>query len=383
LALPTLSKHVEEFKLQPVAPMISKLVEAPPESSIWKLVGQFKEKGVYEIFLAEGARCNMISERSLLHSTNLETAKPTALMSYVPSLPKEALVLDAARLMSDYRIRSAPVSDGHKILGQVDCTTLLRGLSGKIGNELRISSLATINPVTIEAENSGAKARELMVRKRIDHLPVVKNKREVGMLTSSQLVQRMAPTERVGSKSMKPQLKSTLDFPVKEVMDDNPLTYPPEARAEQALESILKAGKSCVTVVQWEELQGITTQRDFMALLTEKETEPEVPVFIVGLPDDPFESETTKTKFKRAVNQLHLVYPDIIEARSVIKTKTKAGNERGRYEVSVQIRTPGNSYTYSEEGWELAGIYDLITDRLKRLMTKKQKPHKKHEREGR
>ncbi|HUK27316.1 MAG TPA: CBS domain-containing protein [Candidatus Acidoferrales bacterium] len=383
MSLTTLPKYVEEFKLQPIAPMISKLIEVPPESSLWKIVGQFKEKGVYEIFFAEGARCSMISERSLLRSANLETVKPSALTSYVPPLPKEALVADAARLMSDHRIRSAPVSDGHKILGQVDCTTLLRGLSGKIGSELRISSLATINPVTIEAEGSGAKARELMVRKRIDHLPVVQNKREVGVLTSSQLVSRIAPIERVGSKSMKPQLKGALDFPVKEVMDDNPLTYPPEARAEQALESLLKADKTCVTVLQWEELQGITTQRDFMALLTEKETEPEVPVFIVGLPDDPFESETTKTKFKRAINQLHLVYPDIIEARSVIKTKAKAGNERARYEVNVQIRTPGNSYTYSEEGWELAGIYDLITDRLKRLMTNKQKPHKKHEREGR
>ena len=383
MSLTTLPKHVEELKLQPIASMISKLVEAPPESSLWKIAGQFKERGVYEIFFVERTRCSMISERSLLRTTNLETAKPSTLMSFVPPLPKEALIVDAARLMTDYRIRSVPVSDGHKIVGQVDCTSLLRGLSGKIGGELKISSIATINPVTIEADATGAKARELMVRKRIDHLPVIENKREVGVLTSSHLVSRIAPTERMGSKSMKPQVKSSLDFPVKEVMDQNPLTYPPETSVEQALDFLLKGGKSCVTVVQWEELQGIATQRDFMTLLTEKEQEPEVPVFIVGLPDDPFESEATKTKFKRAVKQLHLVYPDIIEARSVIKSKLKAGKGRGRYEVNVQIRTPGNSYTYSEEGWDLAAIYDLITDRLKRLMTNKQKPHKKHEREGR
>jgi CBS domain-containing protein/ribosome-associated translation inhibitor RaiA len=363
--------------------MISELVDAPAEESVWKIVDLFKERGVYEVFFPEGTRCEMISERKLLRTTNLDATKPAALMSYVPALPKEAQVGDAARLMADYRIRSAPVSDGHKIVGKLDCTTLLRGLGGKIGSELRIASLSTIDPTTIEADASGAKARDLMVRKRIDHLPVVENKREIGMLTSSHLVSSLVPLERVGSKSKRPQVKSSLDFPVKEVMDQNPLTYPPEASVEQALDALLKAGKSCIMVLQWEELQGIATQRDFMALLAEKEPEPEVPAFIVGLPEDPFESEATKAKFKRAVNQLHRAYPDIIEARSVIKSKVKTGKERGRYEVSVHIRTSGDSYSYSEEGWELAAIYDIITNRLKRLMTHKQKPHKKHEREGR
>ena len=383
MALTTLPKHVEEFKLQPIDSMISDLVDAPAEESLGKIVDLFKERGVYEVLFPEGTRCGMISERKLLRTTNLEAAKPVSLMSYVPALPKEAHVGDAARLMADYRIRSAPVSDGHKIIGKIDCTTLLRGLGGKIGSEPRIASLATINPTTIEADASGAKARDLMVRKRIDHLPVVENKREIGMLTSSHLVSSLVPLERVGSKSMRPQVKSGLDFPVKEVMDQNPLTYPPEASVEQALDALLKAGKTCIMVLQWEELQGIATQRDFMALLAEKEPEPDVPAFIVGLPEDPFESEATKAKFKRAVNQLHRVYPDIIEARSVIKSKVKAGNERARYEVSVHIRTSGDSYSYSEEGWELAAIYDVITNRLKRLMTHKQKTHKKHEREGR
>ena len=111
-----------------------------------------------------------------------------------------------------------------------------------------------------------------------------------------------------------------------------------------------------------------------MTLLAEVEPAPEFPVFIVGLPEDPFEAEATKAKFKRVVNQLYRVFPDILEARSVIKSKFKAGRDRGRYEVTVQIRTPVDSFSYSDEGWELAAVYDLITDRLKRLMTHKQKP---------
>jgi ribosome-associated translation inhibitor RaiA len=79
---------------------------------------------------------------------------------------------------------------------------------------------------------------------------------------------------------------------------------------------------------------------------------------------------------------LHRVFPDILEARSVIKLKHKARTERGRYEVTVQIRTPTETFSYSEEGWDLPLVYDLITDRLKRLMTKKQKPRRPRERES-
>jgi ribosome-associated translation inhibitor RaiA len=145
---------------------------------------------------------------------------------------------------------------------------------------------------------------------------------------------------------------------------------------------MLKSAKTYILVNQWEELQAIATQRDFMSLLVEAEPEPEVPIFMVGLPEDPFEAEATKAKFKRTINQLHRHFPDILEARSVVKSKfTKPGKERGRYEVTVHIKTPKNSYSYSEGGWELPVIYDMITDRLKRLLTQKQKRRRTRERE--
>lgn len=324
----------------------------------------------------------MISARDVLKTTNLEATKPSSLMTYVPTPTKNATVGEVARLMADYRVRAVPISDGRKIIGQVNCTSLLHKLKGKIGGDLRIGTIATKDPITVENEATIAKARDLMARKRIDHLPVTRNGRLAGILTSSQIVSRLSPPERVGSKSMRPEIRHSFDFPVGEVMEPNPLTCSPETTAEQALDSILNGAKTCILVTQWEELQAIATHRDFMTLLAESEPETEVPIFMVGLPDDPFEAEATKTKFKRTVNQLHRIFPDILEARSVIKAKfTKPGKERGRYEVTVHIRTSRNSYSYSEGGWELPVIYDVITDRLKRLLTQKQKRRKVRERE--
>ena len=382
MSVTNLPKYVEELKGRPLGPFISSLVESSADSSLAKVVGLLRERGVYEVFVPEGTRCGMVCVRDVLKTTNIETTKPGAVMSYVPSLGRDALVSEAARLMADYRVRAVPISDGRKIVGQVNCASILLELKGKIGGDLRITSLATKNPITVDDTASVGKARELMVRKRIDHLPVTKGGRVAGILTSIQIVTSMAPPERVGSKSMKPEIRRNLEFLVGDAMERDPLSCSPETGAEQALDMMLKSTRTYVLVTQWEELQGIATQRDFMTLLAEAEPEPELPVFMVGLPEDPFEAEATKAKFKRTINQLHRRFPDILEARSVIKSKfTKPGKERGRYEVTVHIKTPRNSYSYSEGGWELPVIYDLLTDRLKRLLTQKQERRRMRERE--
>lgn len=382
MSLASLPKYVEELRNQPVDAFLSSLVESPADS-LPKIIGLLRERGIYEVFLPEGTRCGMISARDVLKTTNVEATKPSAIMSYVPILNKESLVGEAARLMADYRIRAVPISDGRKMVGQVNCITILDRLKGKIGGELRITSLATKSPITIEKETSIAKARDLMIRKRIDHLPVAGNRRLEGIITSTDIVSHIAPSERVGSKSMQPETRRAFDFPVGDAMESNPLTCQADTSAERALDLILSGARTYILVTQWEELQGIATHRDFMTLLAGTEPESELPIFMVGLPEDPFEAEATKAKFKRTINQLHRVFPDIIEARSVIKSKSAMpGKERRRYEVNVQIRTTKDLHTYSEEGWELPAIYDIITDRLKRLLTQKQKPRRSREREA-
>ena len=382
MSVTSLPKYVEELKARPLDPLVSSLVDSSADSNLAKIVGLLRERGVYEVFVPEATRCGMICARDILKTTNIETTKTSAVMSYIPSLERNASVSEAARLMADYRVRAVPISEGRKIIGQVNSGSILLELKGKLGGDLRIASLATKAPITVDDTAPVGKARELMVRKRIDHLPVTTRGRIAGTITSFQIVTSMAPPERVGSKAMKPETRRILEYLVGDAMERDPLTCSPETSAEQALDMMLKSQRTCILVTQWEELQGIATQRDFMTLLAEAEPEPEVPLFMVGLPEDPFEAEATKAKFKRTISQLHRSFPDILEARSVIKSKfTKPGRERGRYEVTVHIKTPRNVYSYSEGGYELPVIYDLITDRLKRLLTQKQKRRRMREKE--
>ena len=367
----------ETARTSKIDSLVSELIEAPPDSNLSKMISIMAQKRVHEVLIPDKNRCEMITLTDTLRA-GVET-KLGAVMVHVPVLSMETTVGEAARIMTDYRIGMVPVSDGHKIIGQVNGLSMLRLLKGKLA-DIRISSLARESPVTLNAADSAATARELMARKRIDHIPVKEGDKLVGLVTSAQIIALLPARERIGTNS--PEARPGLDFPVKDIMDHDPVTCSPQTAAGDALDKMLTLDKTCVLVAQWEELQGIATQTDFITLLAEPEEKSEVPIYIVGLPEDPFEAEITKQKFKRTINQLHKVLPQILEARSVIKSTTSIpGKERRRYEVTVHVKTPKSSYSYAASGWQLAEVYDIITDRLKRLLSQKERRRTQYVRE--
>ncbi|MGA2784075.1 MAG: CBS domain-containing protein [Candidatus Bathyarchaeia archaeon] len=370
------SNQLEIIKHGKIEPLISDLIVPPSEGNLRKFLSLMTEKRIQEVLLPEHHQCSMISMTEILRCGNIEKIKPTTIMVHVPVLTLDATISQAARIMADYKIKVIPISDARKIIGQVNSSSMLRLLQGNLGN-LKVSSLATQNPITIAANGFVATARELMVRKRIDHLPVKERDKLIGILTSAQIISVMSPRGRLSTNSTKTDSHSNLDFPVRNIMDTELLTFTPQASAQEVLNQMLKSEKTSALITQWEELQAIATQRDYISLLTEPEIDPGVPLYMVGLPDDPFEAEAAKQKFKRTINQLHKISPEIIEARSVIKAKsTIPGKERRRYEVTVHIKTPKNTYSYAASGWELAQVYDTITDRLKRLLSQKEHQRK-------
>ena len=372
-------RTLETIRASKINSLVTDLIELVLESNLSKVRSVMAEKRVHEILIPDKNRCGMITLTDTLR-VSTET-KPETLVTHIPVMTMETTVGEAARIMTDYKIGTVPVSDGRKITDQVTSLSLLHTLKGSLP-ESRISSIAKESPVTMNADDSAAAARELFSRKRINHIPVKQRDKLVGLVTSTQIIAVLPARERVGTKSRSPETRSGLDFPVKDIMDPDPLTFPPQTSADESLSRMLSLDKRCILVAQWDELQGIATHGDFIALLAEPEEKPEVPIYIVGLPDDPFEAEIAKQKFKRTINQLHKVLPQILEARSVIKSTTSTpGKERRRYEVTVHIKTPTNSYSYASSGWQLAEIYDTIIDRLKRLLSQKERRRNQYVRE--
>jgi ribosome-associated translation inhibitor RaiA len=93
------------------------------------------------------------------------------------------------------------------------------------------------------------------------------------------------------------------------------------------------------------------------------------PVHIVGLEGDDVESSLAKTKFQRSIESLSHVYPEIGEARAIVKTFSNE-KERKHFEVHVLIRMPKHQVEFREEGWSIEEVFENIGLKIKRLMTK-------------
>jgi len=366
---------MESIGFLTVKDLLTQPVTVSPTESVSRAIGLLRGSNAYEVFLAERNEFKgLVTVRDILKVSNITSARISSLMSRVPQLSGDDTVSKAARIMTDHRIRAIPVLDKGRIIGQLTATSICEHMSQRGKMNLTAAGIMTPNPTSLREDELVSKARTVMIQKNIDHLPVVGHSRIAGMLTSDAIVFRLTPPERIARESIVAEERRRLDVKVSGLMATDPLLSTPDADVSQVIEQMRRRRTTYSLVALWDELQGIITYRDCVKLLAEpaKET---LPISVVGLPEDPFEAEAARAKFERVVKRLTKSLPDLLEARSVIKTFEKAGH-RSRYEVEVELITSRKRTFYSLSGRSLPEMYDELSGRMKRLTTKKPKPRK-------
>jgi CBS domain-containing protein len=97
----------------------------------------------------------------------------------------ETTVFDALVMMSDKNVGALVVTSGEEVTGIFSERDYARNveLKGKAARELRVQDIMTSNPVTVGPEHSIEECMEIMNNHHIRHLPVLENRRLVGMIT--------------------------------------------------------------------------------------------------------------------------------------------------------------------------------------------------------
>jgi CBS domain-containing protein len=348
----------------------SELIAVPPSAPLTKVIGVLREKNVYEVFIAERSEIGMVTVRDVLRAKNIHSRKASSVAIMTPKLSCADRVVRAAKLMTDYRVRALPIVNNDRIIGEITALSICKALhsTGKV--DLTIDKVMTSHPVTLIADDPLAKAKAIMNRRNIDHLPIRENGKVVGMLTSIRLLDSMVPPERSSLSSRTPETLRVDQILVRSLME-RPLMCDVREDAHSVLGRLIDEGRTYALVGFAEELQGIVTYRDFVRMLVRRKRAG-IPVYLVGLPESPFEADAARTKFTRAINFLRKSFPEILEARSILKTTSPTGKKgRKHYEVKAFVYTPRRTFVYSRSGWDLASIFDVISDGLKKAMSKR------------
>ena len=124
--------------------------------------------------------------RSVQH---LLEEKPQQILSIGP----DASVLDALKLMAERDVGALVVLDGEKLVGIFSERDYARKiiLFGKSSKDTPVSAIMTQKVVCVRPEQTAEECMALMTQKRVRHLPVLSEKKVVGIISIGDVVRAM------------------------------------------------------------------------------------------------------------------------------------------------------------------------------------------------
>ena len=110
--------------------------------------------------------------------------------SDVISIPRDASVADAVRLLASKRIGALPVMDGGSVAGIFSERDVIYRLAeeGDACLSREVGEVMTSPAITVERSTSVDQALALMTKRRIRHLPVVDGETMCGFISIGDLV---------------------------------------------------------------------------------------------------------------------------------------------------------------------------------------------------
>ncbi len=378
-----MTAKMTDIASRPLEGILSEPIIVEGEDPVSEIIGKLVSRQINEVFVQDGSRVGVITLRSILRAGEISNRKASTLAVTPPLTTPNDPISKAARIMSNMRLRSLPIFDSNgKLKGSASASVLLQQLLRSNSVSRVMSDIMTPKPVTADFSESLDKARSIMIERDFDHLPVTRNGQLSGLITSLDIITVLGATERRGRASKLPDPDSKGSVQVGGVLRTPPIVSQPLDSSLAILKKVLDQDRTCTIVMVNGRVEGIVTLRDYVKLLAVEPESTSPPVYVIGLPEQDFESSQAEEKFRRAVESLSHVYTGIDEARAIVKTRSP-DKARRRFEVRVMIRAPGEQFDFTEEGWSVADVFEKVGEKMRRLITKPKDSPSHHRRPSR
>ena len=364
--------QIKDVREQKESKLVSPTTSIEPTFSDSKTIGMMVKDDSYDVFCINGKDVMTASARDLLASRDLQNMRVLPLLHRIQPITKDTTVEKAATIMSHYRMRAVPIVEDREIIGAVQGKDIVKLLNQQNLRWVPSSNILTPNPITITNTESLAEARRIITSKRIDHLPVIHGGKISHVLTSMHLLQLVKPEERIGRGLRGLNIEKRFSSQIGNIGTSRVPNCLTSASLNTVMDSMLKTEASCCLLTLWDILHGIITYKDLLGIL-ESRIPSEVPLFIVGLPQNLDNSQIIKEKFDKIIRNLRKVYPEVEEAKATIKTIHNPTSNRQHFEVTVRVFTPYTTHNYTEQGWDLSKIFDILGSKVTRNLTRRSK----------
>jgi CBS domain-containing protein len=335
---------------------------------ISKLIGSLKTSKGYEAFVDENDKTSIVSFREMLDVENALNTQISNIMLAVPRLNEGDSVLYAARLMFENKLRSLPVFSQGRFEGKMTSLALIKRMQELKMLNGSVRKLMTADPICLVDTDEIGKARSLMLRRRIDQLPILRNAKLDGVITSeavvfSYLTQSPDRDSKGGSEGGRFTNRASSLAAVETTVNDVGDT------ASNVALNMLKKSTNYSVLTENGAVVGIVTVRDLLKVLPIQENLEAIPASIVGLPENPLEAELVTSKFRATVKLLQAMDPTLTEARAIIKNKSVSSNT-ALHQVQVFVDALEWHENYETSGYDLSKIFAEIDAWVRRIAGK-------------
>ncbi|MCZ6760570.1 MAG: CBS domain-containing protein [Gemmatimonadetes bacterium] len=142
---------------------------------------------------------------------------------------------------------------------------------------MTVEQYMTPNPITVQPETSLRKALELLQARQIRHLPVVRGKRLVGIITDRDLRQ-LLPSPLATPEELERFGSDGTRVKVRDVMNRRILSVTPDTRIHRAARLMVEHRIGCLPVLRGSTLVGIITTIDLLRTIAGEDRSHPVPL---------------------------------------------------------------------------------------------------------
>ncbi len=361
---------------------------AKPSMRIGEIIPKMKEYGVKEIPVVDDDNriIGILSYRKIAMRGVGRDTRIQSVMDPPFYLVEDTDIDRAIAFIVNWRAREVPIVNVKGfVIGIVSRNNVLRYVYERgLLPRIRVETIMSSPPITINEDESIARARWLMNKSGISRLPVLDdNERIVGVITLSDIIEKIFSirlSRRKGYEWI--QNESFLAAPVSEFMSSPPIVASPDIDVYKAIEILLNNNISGIPITRSNDrvigvLSGIDILRKYIeSLVTLQPISAKISNAIEG-------DEALRLQIEKLVNNYlskFSRYLNVIDFKIAVKTLTKTGkNElregRKQFNVKIRVVTSARAFTAESICWDLLTCIrealEIIEKRIRRDIGKR------------
>jgi CBS domain-containing protein len=246
--------------------LTKEITQIDANEPIHKVISLFKDTEA--LVVTENKKYKgMLLKRCLIDPKITLQTKVQNAITHTPKISPTEPLEEIARVMVENNVYHLPVLNKDKFLGVVSADDVLKKLTEQQIGAQPIKTVMCTQPLSVSPYDTIGKALHLFQQEHLTYLAVVDHNTVVGALTIDIIVQNVIHgTSTVeGRDDIESERRQKLDFPIKTIMQEQPLIISPETTIRVIHTAMHKSELPGILIGKENRLHGIVTYKELLA----------------------------------------------------------------------------------------------------------------------